>query len=81
MASVQTLRPFFFLVTVLLLIDSFRRRGFTRRNFGRALFSAAILAMPTVLVWSKGSPAAVVKRDGGMGEGMSDAVPLHGSCH
>ncbi|OBT67353.1 hypothetical protein VE03_02995 [Pseudogymnoascus sp. 23342-1-I1] len=65
-ASISHLKPFFSAITLLVLVDSIRRQGFTSRNLLRALVSGLLLLLPTALAYFQ--PAAPVE------------APRH-SCH
>jgi hypothetical protein len=52
-AVLGRLKPVFLAITVLLLVDGIRRRGFTAQNLLRIVFSGAVLLMPRLLKLGK----------------------------
>lgn len=62
----QSLRPFFFWVTLLILAESIRRNGLDRRTFYRIAISGFFLALPRLSNFAK--------------QAANPATPHH-SCH
>lgn len=66
-SAVHRLRPVFLVVTLVLIIDRFRRKGVTRDNLLHVAFTGALLLLPRFLEAVR--QPKVVGRHGG------------GSCH